>query len=441
MAKPFYHTTLPFIIFCITICSVTEGYSQNIAISFKDFKNHVTTSNRSVLIAATDIEISKAEASQSNSLYLPNITASYTGITTTNPLMAFGSKLNQEILTQNDFSPALLNNPDRISHYTTKIEIQQPLINIDGLHKRKAALASLKATELNAIRTKDQLKLTAYKMYMQLQLAYKTIGVQQKSLETVQENLALTKQYLKQGLLQQSDVLAVEIQVNDIKNKLSSSKNAIQNISNSMANLMGVVMGDTFIPSEELVIATDVSDPNSEVPETRSDFQALKNSTEAYLQMYKSEKTGFLPRLNAFGTYEFHDGDFLGTQAKGYLLGAQLSWNVFNGNKRIGKIKKTKTQYEKSILKYEDYKSQSQLALEKSMLNLADLKNQLATRQLGIAQSKEVLRILQNRYQQGLEKTTDVLRAETQFSQKQLQYHQAVFNHNYTLAIIKFLTN
>ncbi len=37
----------------------------------------------------------------------------HTGISTTNPLMAFGSKLNQEILTQADFNPDLLNNPEQ----------------------------------------------------------------------------------------------------------------------------------------------------------------------------------------------------------------------------------------------------------------------------------------------------------------------------------------
>lgn len=37
--------------------------------------------------------------------FLPNITASHTGMATTNLLMALGSKLNQEIITTNEFNP------------------------------------------------------------------------------------------------------------------------------------------------------------------------------------------------------------------------------------------------------------------------------------------------------------------------------------------------
>mgnify|MGYP000580844119 CR=1 FL=1 len=61
--------------------------------------------------------------------------------------MAFGSKLNQGIITQNHFNPAELNNPSAIQNFTTKATIEQPLINIDGFYQRKAAKSKLKATE------------------------------------------------------------------------------------------------------------------------------------------------------------------------------------------------------------------------------------------------------------------------------------------------------
>ena len=59
----------------------------------------------------------------------------------------------------------------------------------------------------------------------------------------------------------------------------------------------------------------------------------------------------FLPRLNAFGNYELYDSKFLSTNAKGYLVGAQLSWNVFDGFKTIGKTQKAKADFQKAELK------------------------------------------------------------------------------------------
>ena len=105
---------------------------DTLSISKNDLLQKVTENNLQIKVAEKSFQSAKADYRQSNALFLPNITVSHTGIVTTNPLMAFGSKLNQEILTASDFNPALLNDPDKTQNFATKIEVQQPLINLDG---------------------------------------------------------------------------------------------------------------------------------------------------------------------------------------------------------------------------------------------------------------------------------------------------------------------
>ena len=71
---------------------------------------------------------------------------------------------------------------------------------------------------------------------------------------------------------------------------------------------------------------------------------------------------------------------------------------------------------------------------------LLDAKNNLKLTDLGLQQSKEALRIRTNRYKEGLEKTSDLLIAETQFSQKQLEYYNTIFQYNYAWVYVQFLT-
>jgi hypothetical protein len=73
--------------------------------------------------------------------------------------MAFGSKLNQATITASDFNPEILNNPDRTTNFATKIEVLQPIINVDGLYGRQAARAKMNAFELRTERTKEYLEL------------------------------------------------------------------------------------------------------------------------------------------------------------------------------------------------------------------------------------------------------------------------------------------
>ena len=112
-------------------------YAQDtLTISKNDLLQKVTENNLQIKVAEKSFQSAKADYRQSNALFLPNINVSHTGISTTNPLMAFGSKLNQEILTASDFNPALLNNPEKTQNFATKIEVQQPLFNLDGLYGR-----------------------------------------------------------------------------------------------------------------------------------------------------------------------------------------------------------------------------------------------------------------------------------------------------------------
>ena len=117
---------------------------DTLTISKNDLLQKVTENNLQIKVAEKSFQSAKADYRQSNALFLPNINVSHTGISTTNPLMAFGSKLNQEILTASDFNPALLNDPDVTQNFATKIEVQQPLFNLDGLYGRQAAKAKMK---------------------------------------------------------------------------------------------------------------------------------------------------------------------------------------------------------------------------------------------------------------------------------------------------------
>ena len=73
------------------------GFAQDtLTISKNDLLQKVTENNLQIKVAEKSFQSAKADYRQSNALFLPNINVSHTGISTTNPLMAFGSKLNQE---------------------------------------------------------------------------------------------------------------------------------------------------------------------------------------------------------------------------------------------------------------------------------------------------------------------------------------------------------
>jgi len=432
-----YRTVL---MFGLLACLSQANAQHKTLISMDEVVNKVSQNNTSLKIAEQTYKEVMADFRQTNALFIPTITASHTGFTTTNPLMAFGSKLNQGIITEDDFNPDLLNNPEQTNNFATIIEIQQPLINTDGFYKRKAAKTKMEATALQNQRAKDFLIFEVENAYMQLQLTYKGVGVLEKALEVAEANLKLANDSFKQGYLQKADVLAVEVRVTEVKNQLQIAKSNVANASNYLSFLMDDKTYTLYQPTDSLQVGVFGLEDTQIISENRADVKAMELASDAQKSMSQADKMAFLPRLYAFGSYELFDDEIFQANANGYTFGAQLSWNVFEGSKRFGKAQKSKASYEKSQLAYEQYKSQSQLELNKANRMLTDAKNKLELTALALSQSEESLRIRTNRFKQGLEKTSDLLLAETQYAQKQLEYFQTVFEYNYALSYLKFLT-
>lgn len=418
------------------------GFSQDtLTISKKEIGKKALDKNLQIQIANQNFKSAQADFRQSNALYLPNISASHTAISTTNPLMAFGSKLNQGILTASDFNPALLNNPVKTQNFATKIEVLQPLINVDGMYGRQAAKSKMEAFQLQTERTKEYLELEVNKAFMQLQLAYKAVGVLFKANQTADTNLKLIENYFKQGILQKTDLLSVQVRVNEIKNQLQYAKSNVQNASDYLAFLLNEEnTNKIYKPLESLDNSIAIEEMNTSLSRNRKDIQAMDKASLAYEKMVVSNKMSFLPRLNAFGSYELYDTNLLGMNAKGYLVGAQLSWTVFDGFKSIGKLEKAKADFQKSSFESQQYKAQSQLELSKTNRQLKDVENKVNLSKLALEQSQEAYRIRSNRFTQGLEKTTDLLQSETLMAQKELEFLQAVFEYNFTKEYVQFLT-
>ncbi len=427
------------IVFLFLVFLVHASYAQEpTSISLTEIKQQVSQNNLDLKIASQSTEISKAEYQQSNAVFLPSVSVSHTGITTTNPLMAFGSKLNQEIISINDFNPNLLNDPDKTTNFQTLISVAQPILNLDAIQQRKAAKNKFDATELQSQRTKDYIDLSAERAYMELQIAYEYKSVLEHASKTMNENLQIAKNHFEAGYLQKADVLEVEIETLKINDQIVEATNNIKLKSDAIYNLMGMTSENLLKPSDDLSL--NVEQPiSTELNLERADVQAMEIQSQAYDNMYSASKMNLVPKINAFGSYELYDDSIFQTSASGYTLGISMSWNLFNGYQNIGNIKKSKVLAEKASTEYEQYKLNAALEFHKTQDALELTKSKLKTAELAVKQANEAYRIRKNRYEEGLEKTSDLLQSESLNLQKNLEYLKVIFEFNFTQSYLQFL--
>jgi len=354
--------------------------------------------------------------------------------------MAFGTKLNQERIAMEDFNPDFLNNPDNITGFATKLEVRQPIVNMDAVYRKKAGKVKSEVLEIKEERTKEHIQFELKKAYMMLQLAYKMMGTLENAKLTTLANKKVVDNYYQNGMIQKSDVLYLEVRLGEIENQIRYAQSNILNASDYLFFLLNEEpKGRVFKPEEELEYQGNLLSEEPVLNPNRKDLQAWEKSLEAYDLMIKSSKSEFLPRLNAFGSFELYDDTFAQFDANGYWAGIQLSWNLFNGLRSKSQQVKLKTEKLKTQTEIEQYTKQSSLELHKAYRQVLDADNKVALAKLTWEQSNEAYRIRKNRYDQGLEKSSELLTSETMMAQKELEYHQAIFEYNTALAYYQFL--
>jgi len=396
------------------------------------------TNNKTVALSKMDEAIADFNYKQTSAVFLPQAGFSYTGITTNNPLNAFGFKLQQQSITQDDFNPHLLNNPPATTDFTTRIDVKQPLLNLDLLYMRQSAKKQAEISRYRTQRTKEFITYMVQQAYLQLQLAYDAEKVLEEALSTAKAMYNFTNDRFEQGLLQKSDVLNAQVQVNSIETNLAEAKSHIKNASDDLSLLMGKATGTIYAIPASFSFSHQVA--TDSLPSNRSDFKAIETAINSYDLMIKSGRMSYLPKLNAFGSYQFNDKTMFGFGSNAYLAGVQLSWDIFKGNMTKNKIAAQEMERHKLSQQLSNEQDKDRVELNKARRDFDDAQYKITQQKAAVGQAAESLRIIQNRYEQGLVNSTDVLMAQTQLSQQKLALAQAMFSRNISAAYVQFLT-
>jgi len=418
--------------------SIAQAQDLYEKLSLNEAVSAALANNKTIRLAGLDERIAESDYNQTQAIYLPQADVTYTAMSTNNPLNAFGFKLQQRSITQNDFNPALLNHPSATPDYMTQLEVKQPLLNIDMLYMRKGAEKQTEVYRYKTQRTKEYITFETTKAFLQLQLAYQAEKVLVEASQTAKSVYTFTDNHFKQGLIQKSDLLSAQVHVTAVESSLAKARSSILNASDYLSLLMGQPTGKIYSVADEP--QTNLSASAQKIFATRSDFMAMQRAIEASGLRIKSSQMSYLPKLNAFGNFQYNDSRLAGFGANAYFVGIQLSWNIFNGNKTKQVIASQKLERDKLSVQLAQQKDQGQMELDKAYRDLSDARFEADHNKAAIEQATEALRILQNRYHQGLVNTTDVLTADTQLSQLKFSLAQARFTINMTRAYIQLLT-
>jgi outer membrane protein TolC len=418
-----------------------ENSTQNIReMSLEEALAIAEKDNFRIRMAESDIEITRSQYRQTNAVFLPQISLEETGVSSNDPLNVFGFKLKQESATTADFNPELLNAPDPYENFTTKLQVQQPLFNPDQLFHRSAVKNRLNAAKEQLKGTTSYARFQVKDTYYQLLLTDERLSVINISLKAARENEKQAGDLLEQGMVNKADYLAAAVRVRDLESRQSEAKDLLQSVRENLRFLLGMSEEIVIKPTDSLRMAS-VSLGSIPVSSgtTNSTLRALQYRVEAAEEMVKSSKFSFVPSLNAFGSYEFNDNVLFGTRGESYMVGATLKWDLFSGFSKAGKVMQSRAELKKAEVAYQSQSLKNQMEIKQARRSVRQAQKQFNFVEASAEQVAEDFRIRTDRYEQGMETTSDLLRAEARLSQARLQRLNALYQYNISIAKLELL--
>ena len=313
----------------------------------------------------------------------------------------------------------------------------------------KAALSTARLTKEQVLLQHqtilmDTLLIVRVAFYDVLQ-AEQQIIVQQASIKLLEKELEDTTRRYNAGTVPRFNVLRAEVELANAKPVLAHARNAFRIGKNNLAIALGYGIpagSGEDIPFqlagklEAEPYAVDLSSALATALEKRTELKVLRKARALRAEAVNSAKAGYKPAVQLFGSYGWRSSSFqqnyLTEDVAGWTTGAQLTWNLFDGQLTNGKVQEAQALHQKSGLEIDDRTRQIELEVRTGYSSFVEAKEVLESQKKVQEQAEEALRLATAREEAGTGTQLDVLNTQTALTQARTTQIQAL--HDYSVA-------
>lgn len=361
--------------------------------------------NPDLATAQQHVHAARAGIQQTEAALWPQVRLAGSYAATDNPVQAFMMTLNQRA-----FSLAgNFNHPDTTDNLNGKVLAQWSLY--DG----GQSLASRQAAKLNTAATAQTFAAVRNDLVFEVTRAFYTIGKARQFVATSAAAVAsmeatanVASNRFAAGNVLKTDFLDAQVRLAESQENLIRARNAAALSEVVFRTVLGV--GET-----DAVTATETDGSTTNAPAvtsaTRPELAAAHQTSAAADRQVRAAQAGFIPRLNAFASYDLDSGN--GTHyADSWLAGVSVDLNIFDGFLTRGKVAEARANL--ASAREQERKVALAVALEtrQAQLNLEETQARLATTGKSVEQAAESVQITKDRYANGLALLTQLLDAE-----------------------------
>jgi outer membrane protein TolC len=420
---------------------VSRGGGEETTLSLAEAVNLALANNPLLKGAEHALEGAKAKVGQARSGFLPSVDVYEDYSRTTNPMMAVGSKLNQESFSTQDYALSRLNEPPPVSNFNTRFVVTQPLFDQGKTFvELNQARLGREAAEHGMERVKQEIIFEVIKLYSQLIMAREDLQLAQETEKVSVAHVKLAEDLFQTGQVVKSDLLSAKVRLSEVREMVIQAHNGLILSRAALNRAMGIDQNELIEVSKELPYEPEHPEVTTTIPEAlenRPDYLALDRAVVSAQEGIKLAKTDYLPSLNFVAHYDLNDkNEVWNSSGESWTIGGIVHLNVFDGLKstyRVREATHTARQYES---RKEELKSQIELEVRAAVTQLNDAEERVKVAREAIGEAEESLRIVEDRYKVGLSTMVEVLDNEVAVTRTKRNHLRAIHDRRVAQASV-----
>lgn len=372
--------------------------------------------NPLIRATASGREIAEAQIAEARAGRMPLLQFNETFTRSNNPVFVFGSLLEQGRFGVENFALPALNSPDALNNFRTSLVFRLPIF--DQRHNE----TRISEAEIGRGQADAQIELTHQRVRFETVQSFYGLLVAQSRKEVSDEAVRMAEADLKRvrdlfdtGMVVASDLLAVQVQVAEFRQQQIQAEGDLITAQASLNAALGLPVETIQRVAGELgktsFGVTSQQEMIRQAIERRPELARARLGVDASKERAKGARGEFLPRVEMFGGFGI-SGNRLNNGSSDYTVGATATFNIFDSG-RSARLSQARAAEAMAAAEQDHEMTRIKLEVVRAYQQYVSARERLAVARESVEQAAEALRIVRDRYEEGLTTVTEVLRAET----------------------------
>ncbi len=281
-------------------------------------------------------------------------------------------------------------------------------------HGIAAASSSLQAARFGETASEQNLKLRVAEGYVNVLRASRWLQVAESHQTTLEAHARDVNNLVRQGMAAKNAQLSSQVALLDARQQVLQATNTLDLARAAYNRLLGRVLDQPVLLDDMSPESTDDALPvlTERAMTQRSELKAMDRQVAALRNQAVAVRRETVPQVGLSGGYDYLQNRYLAHEGQ-WVVALGLKWNVFDGGSSRNRGSAIEFQAAALSEQRNDLASVIGLQVRQSWLEVQTTRKRIDVTQSAITQAKENVRVVRDRYVNGLAPYTEVLDAET----------------------------